>query len=71
MSFTASSVPDDPDRPKALVLRLPGNLRAHDPLVKTLHLQIARLKRQTFGASSQMIALKIEPLELALKLVAW
>ena len=67
MSIEASSLPDDPQALKALVLQLQGNLRAHDLLVQALRLQIARLKRQKFGASSERIAREIEQLELALE----
>ena len=67
MSNDASSLPDDPQALKALVLQLQGSLRAHDLLVQALRLQIARLKRQKFGASSEKIAREIEQLELALE----
>ena len=67
MSNDASSLPDDPQTLKALVLQLQGSLRAHDLLVQALRLQIARLKRQKFGASSEKIAREIEQLELALE----
>ena len=72
MSNEASSLPDDPQALKALVLQLQGSLRAADLqngdlLVQALRLQIARLKRQKFGASSQMFAREIEQLELALE----
>ena len=50
MPVEASSLPDDPQALKALVLQLQGSLRAHDLLVQALRLQIARLKRQKFGA---------------------
>ena len=72
MSNDASCLPDDPQALKALVLQLQGSLRAADLqngdlLVQALRLQIARLKRQKFGASSQMFAREIEQLELALE----
>ena len=67
MSTEASSLPDDPQALKALVLQLQGSLRAHDLLVQALRLQIARLKRQKFGASSEKISREIEQLELALE----
>ena len=67
MSAEASSLPDDPQALKALVLQLQGSLRAHDLLVQALRLQIARLKRQKFGASSEKITREIEQLELALE----
>ena len=67
MSDDAAFLPDDPQALKALVLQLQGSLRAHDLRVQALRLQIARLKRQKFGARSQKIAREIEPLELALE----
>jgi transposase len=67
ISTEASSLPDDPQALKALVLQLQGSLRAHDLLVQALRLQIARLKRQKFGASSEKITREIEQLELALE----
>jgi transposase len=67
MPVEASSLPDDPQALKALVLQLQGSLRAHDLLVQALRLQIARLKRQKFGASSEKITREIEQLELALE----
>ena len=72
MPVEASSLPDDPQALKALVLQLQGSLRAADLqngdlLVQALRLQIARLKRQKFGASSEKIAREIEQLELALE----
>lgn len=67
MSTEAASLPDDPQALKALVLQLQGSLRAHDLLVQALRLQIARLERQKFGASSEKIAREIEQLELALE----
>jgi len=69
MFFTASSLPDYPEALKALVLQLQGSLRAHNLLVQALRLQIARLKRQKFGASSEKIAREIEQLELALEVL--
>ena len=67
MSTKAAALPDDPEALKVLVLHLQGSLRAHDLLVQALRLQIARLKRQKFGASSEKIAREIEQLELALE----
>ena len=67
MSNKAACLPDDPHALKALVLQLQGSLRAHDLLVQALRLQIARLKRQKFGASSQMFAREIAQLEPALE----
>ena len=46
MSLTASSLPDDPAALKAMILQLQASLRAHDLLVQSLRMRIARLKRQ-------------------------
>jgi len=42
-------------------------LRAHDLLIQSLRIRIARLSRQAFGASSEKIEREIEQLELALE----
>lgn len=49
------------------VASVKATLRAHEALVQALRLQIARLKRQKFGSSSEKIAREIEQLELALE----
>lgn len=67
MPHTVVTLPDDAAALKALVLQLQGALRAHDLLIQALRLQIARLKKQKFGASSEKVAREIEPLELALE----
>lgn len=67
MSLTASSLPDDPAALKAMILQLQATLRAHDLLVQSLRLRIARLKRQAFGKGSEKIAREIEQLEFALE----
>jgi transposase len=67
MSLTASSLPDDPAALKAMILQLQATLRAHDLLVQSLRMRIARLKRQAFGKGSEKIAREIEQLEFALE----
>lgn len=42
-------------------------MRAHDQLIQTLRLRIAKLKKQVFGQSSEKIEREIEQLELALE----
>ena len=67
MSRTASSLPDDPAALKVMILQLQATLRAHDLLVQSLRMRIARLKRQAFGTGSEKIAREIEQLEFALE----
>ena len=67
MSCTASSLPDDPAALKVMILQLQATLRAHDLLVQSLRMRIARLKRQAFGKGSEKIAREIEQLEFALE----
>jgi transposase len=47
--------------------KLTTTLRAHDLVVQALRLQIAKLKKQAFGKSSEKIQREIEQLELALE----
>lgn len=67
MSHTAASLPDDPAALKVMILQLQASLRAHDLLVQSLRMRIARLKRQAFGKGSEKIAREIEQLEFALE----
>ena len=67
MSRTVTALPDDAAALKALVRELQASLYAHDLLVRSLRAQIARLKKQKFGASSEKIAREIEQLELTLE----
>jgi len=67
MSITASSLPDDPAALKVMILQLQATLRAHDLLVQSLRMRIARLKRQAFGRGSEKIAREIEQREFALE----
>ena len=70
----ASDLPEDPARLKAMITQLQAEnaklttkLRAHDLIVQALRLQIARLRKQAFGKSSEKIEREIEQLELALE----
>jgi len=74
MSNLAPDLPDDPALLKALIAalqaenaKISATLRAHDQLIQTLRLRIAKLKKQVFGQSSEKIEREIEQLELALE----
>jgi transposase len=74
MLNAASDPPEDPALLKAMIARLQAEnakltttLRAHDLVVQALRLQIARLRKQVFGKSSEKIEREIEQLELALE----
>ncbi|ETD82024.1 hypothetical protein U716_10270, partial [Rhodobacter capsulatus B6] len=67
MSHTAAFLPDDPAALKEMILQLQASLRAHDLLVQSLRMRIARLRRQAFGKGSEKIAREIEQLEFALE----
>lgn len=74
MSDLAETLPEDPVLLKALVIalraenaKISATLRAHDQLIQTLRLRIAKLKKQVFGKASEKIEREIEQLELALE----
>lgn len=74
MSNLALPLTDDPAVLKALIAalqaenaKISATLRAHDQLIQTLRLRIAKLKKQVFGQSSEKIEREIEQLELALE----
>ena len=74
MSSLAPTLTDDPAVLKALIAalqaenaKISATLRAHDQLIQTLRLRIAKLKKQVFGQSSEKIEREIEQLELALE----
>ncbi len=74
MSNDATALPDDPAVLKAMIAalqaendKISATLRAHDQLVQSLRLRIAKLTRQMFGKSSEKIEREIEQLELALE----
>ena len=54
-------------RVQAEIEKMSITLRVHEALVQALQIQIARLKKQKFGASSERIEREIEQLELALE----
>ncbi len=74
MSNAAADLPEDPAALKAMIaalqaenVKMAATLRAHDQLIQTLRLRIAKLKKQVFGKSSEKIEREIEQLELALE----
>lgn len=74
MSRSAEILPEDPAVLKAMIAALQAEnvmmsatLRAHDELIQTLRLRIAKLKKQAFGKSSEKVEREIEQLELALE----
>lgn len=74
MSSDAQNLPDDPAALKAMIAalqaenaKISATLRAHDQLIQTLRLRIAKLRKQAFGQSSEKIEREIEQLELALE----
>jgi len=74
MSTDALELPNDPAVLKAMIAalqaendKMSATLRAHDLLVQSLRVRIAKLQKQTFGASSEKIEREIEQLELALE----
>lgn len=74
MSSTAPVLPEDPAALKAMIAalqaenaKMSATIRAHDLLIQTLRMRIAKLKKQAFGKSSEKIEREIEQLELALE----
>lgn len=74
MSSDAAILPEDPALLKAMIAALQAEnaqmlatIRAHDQLIQTLRLRIAKLKKQAFGKSSEKVEREIEQLELALE----
>jgi transposase/uncharacterized protein YukE len=74
MSHAPADLPDDPVALKAMIAalqaengRMSATLRAHDLLIQSLRIRIAKLQKQRFGASSERIEREIEQLELALE----
>jgi transposase len=77
----AKSLPNDPAELKAMIAalqaenaqiaaenaKMAATLRAHDQLVQTLSLRIAKLQKLAFGKSSEKVEREIEQLELALE----
>ena len=74
MSSAVENLPDDPAFLKVLIAalqaenaKMSATLQAHDQLIQTLRLRIAKLKKQVFGKSSEKIEREIEQLELTLE----
>lgn len=74
MSNVTTNLPDDPAFLKAMIAalqtqnaKMSATLQAHDQLIQTLRLRIAKLKKQVFGKSSEKIEREIDQLELALE----
>ncbi|WP_071795145.1 IS66 family transposase [Natronohydrobacter thiooxidans] len=74
MSNDAAILPEDPALLKAMIAalqaenaRMSATIRAHDQLIQTLRLRIAKLKKQAFDKSSEKVEREIEQLELALE----
>jgi hypothetical protein len=74
MSADAEILPEDPAVLKAMIAalqaenaKMSATIRAHDQLIQTLRLRIAKLKKQAFGKSSEKVEREIEQLELALE----
>lgn len=63
MSDAASSCPDK----EARIAELEAALAARDSLIQALRVQLAQLRRLTFGQSSEKLSLRIKQLELALE----
>lgn len=74
MSNATQNLPGDPAFLKAMIAalqaenaKMSATLQAHDQLIQSLRLRIAKLKKQVFGKSSEKIEREIEQLELALE----
>jgi transposase len=72
LAMSAAVIPD-PDRDTqiavltAALATAKAELAARDLLIETLRVQIARMRRMAFGASSEKLSAEIEQLELALE----
>lgn len=74
MSSDTPILPEDPAVLKAMIAalqaenaRMAATIKAHDLLIQTLQMRIAKLRKQAFGKSSEKIEREIEQLELALE----
>lgn len=74
MSNAFADLSNDPAALRAMIAalqaendKMSATLRAHDLLIQTLRVRIAKLQKQAFGASSEKISREIEQLELALE----
>jgi len=66
MSPAASDLPEDPAALRALAVALRAQLQARDLIIEALRTQLATLRRDRFGASSEKLDRQIEQIELAL-----
>ena len=74
MDASPQSLPDDVAALRAIIAaqqdeiqKLTSSARAYETLIEALRIQIVRLKKQKYGASSEKIAREIDQLELALE----
>src|SRR4028118_233718 len=74
MDASLAPLPDDVATLRAIIgaqqaeiQKLTSSARAYETLIEALRIQIVRLKKQKYGASSEKIAREIEQLELALE----
>ncbi len=67
MASDLASLPDDVDTLRAIVAAQAAELAAKDGLIGNLRLQLAKLRRQQFGRSSERLERDIDQLELALE----
>jgi transposase len=74
MSNASQNLPDNPAFLKAMIAsleaknaKMSASLQAHDQLIQSLRLRIARLKKHGFGKSSEKIEREIQQFELALE----
>jgi transposase len=74
MDASPESLPDDVAALRAIIAaqkaeihKLTSSARAYEALIEALRIQITRLKKQKYGASSEKMAREIEQLELALE----
>jgi transposase len=74
MDASLAPLPDDVAALRAIIAaqqseiqKLTSSARAYETLIEALRIQIVRLKKQRYGASSEKIAREIEQLELALE----
>ncbi len=74
MVQAVETLPDDPVALKAIIqaereeaARVTASMRAYEALIEALRIEIARLKRQRYGHSSEKIDREIEQLEMALE----
>ena len=65
-----AALPDDVGALRAIIAAQAAELAAKDGLISTLRLQLARLRRQQFGRSSERLDRNIDQLELAREALA-